>query len=67
MTIKGSTRAQFVLGPAHGEEAPIPLRPDGKPIRVFRMLRESGEVMLYLRRHQAVGRDWIYIYEPDAK
>ena len=66
MVTKGSTRAEFVLGPANGQEAPIPLRPDGMPMRVFR-LDVDGEVVLYLRRHQAIGRDWIYVHEPDAK
>jgi hypothetical protein len=66
MTETGSTRAQLVLGPADGQETPIPLRPDGLPIRIHRV-QKDGEVVLYLRRHRAKGRDWVYVYEPDAK
>jgi hypothetical protein len=67
MVTKGSTRAAFVLGPADGEEVVVPLRPDGLPIRIHRVQRDGGDTVLYLRRHQAVGRDWVYVYEPDAK
>ena len=66
MVANGSARAELVLGPANGEAAPVPLRPDGLPVRIHRQECE-GSVVLYLRRHQAVGRDWVYVYEPDAK
>ncbi len=66
MVTKGSLRAEFVLGPAHGDAAPVPVRPDGLPIRIHRV-QVNGEVVKYLRRHQARGRDWVYVYEPDAK
>ena len=59
-------RAEFVLGPADGDAAPVPVRPDGLPIRIHRV-QVNGEVVKYLRRHQAQGRDWVYVYEPDAK
>ena len=66
MVTKGSLRAEFVLGPADGDAAPVPVRPDGLPIRIHRV-QVNGEVVKYLRRHQARGRDWVYVYEPDAK
>lgn len=66
MTTQNGTRAEFVLGPANGEAATVPLRPDGLPIRIHR-LSVGGQDVKYLRRHQARGRDWVYVYEPDAK
>ncbi len=66
MVTQGTTQAELVLGPADGQEAAVPIRPDGLPIRIHR-LKLDGQVVLYLRRHQARGRDWVYIYEPDAK
>ena len=56
----------MVLGPADGKEATVPLRPDGLPIRIHRM-QIDGQDAKYLRRHRALGRDWVYVYEPDAK
>jgi hypothetical protein len=66
MSETSTTRAELVLGPADGQEAGVPLRPDGLPIRIHRQ-QVDGQVCLYLRRHRAVGRDWVYIHEPDAK
>jgi hypothetical protein len=66
MVTQGSTQAELVLGPADGQETSVPVRPDGLPIRIHRM-RVGGEVVLYMRRHRARGRDWVYVYEPDAK
>jgi hypothetical protein len=67
MTTQSSTRAELVLGPAHGTQSVmVPLRPDGLPVRIFR-LELNGEVIPYLRRHRAAERDWVYVYEPDAK
>jgi hypothetical protein len=56
----------MVLGPANGAEAQVPLRPDGLPIRIHRV-QIDGQDAKYLRRHRALGRDWVYVYEPDAK
>ena len=56
----------MVLGPANGAEATVPLRPDGLPIRIHRV-HVDGQDVKYLRRHQALGRDWVYVYEPDAR
>ncbi len=66
MTTQNGTRAELLLGPADGEEATVPLRPDGLPIRIHRV-SVDGQDVKYLRRHQARGRDWVYVYEPDAK
>ena len=66
MTTQNATRAEMVLGPADGKEATVPLRPDGLPIRIHRM-QVDGQDVKYLRRHRALGRDWVYVYEPDAK
>ena len=66
MTTQNATRAEMVLGPADGEEATVPLRPDGLPIRIHRVSKD-GQDLKYLRRHRALGRDWVYVYEPDAK
>jgi hypothetical protein len=66
MTTKSSTRAEMVLGPANGVAVTVPLRPDGLPIRIHR-IQVEGQDLKYLRRHQARGRDWVYVYEPDAK
>jgi hypothetical protein len=63
---QNGTRAELLLGPADGEEATVPLRPDGLPIRIHRV-SVNGQDVKYLRRHQARGRDWVYVYEPDAK
>jgi hypothetical protein len=66
MTTQNGTRAEMVLGPANGAEAQVPLRPDGLPIRIHRV-QIDGQDAKYLRRHRALGRDWVYVYEPDAK
>jgi hypothetical protein len=30
-------------------------------------MQVDGQDVKYLRRHRALGRDWVYVYEPDAK
>jgi hypothetical protein len=64
METKESTRAEFVLGPDAGQEATILLGEDHLPPKVLWRSAEGGSTVPYVRLHLALGRGWIYKWEP---
>ena len=66
METKASTRAEFVLGPHAGEEATILLGEDHLPPAVLWRAAEAGGTSPYVRLHLAIGRGWIYKWEPST-
>jgi hypothetical protein len=65
METKESIRAEFVLGPFAGEEATIPLGEDHLPPAVL-WRPKAGSTVPYVRLHLALGRGWIYKWEPST-
>ena len=66
METKESTRAEFVLGPHGGQEATILLGEDHLPPAVLWRPAEGGSTVPYVRLHLALGRGWIYKWEPST-
>jgi len=66
METKETTRAEFVLGPLGGQEATISLEEDNLPPKILWRPVENGRRAPYVRLHLALGRGWIYKYEPSV-
>jgi len=66
METKESTRAEFVLGPFGGEAATIPLGEDNLPAAVLWRPSSGVATVPYVRLHLALGRGWIYKWEPST-
>ncbi len=66
METKATTRAEFVLGPFSGQEAQIGLEEDNLPPKILWRPIENGRRVPYVRLHLALGRGWIYKYEPSV-
>jgi hypothetical protein len=66
METKESTRAEFVLGPHGGQEATILLGEDHLPPAVLWRPTDGGSTAPYVRLHLALGRGWIYKWEPST-
>jgi hypothetical protein len=66
METKATTRAEFVLGPLGGQEDQISVEEDNLPPKVLWRPVENGRRAPYVRLHLALGRGWIYKYEPSV-